>query len=184
MNSLKGQLLIATPELLSPLFTQSVILMVDHNEEGAMGLIVNRPTEATASDLAGKILDEDFTWDKPLHLGGPVSGPLMILHTDPELADREVIPGVFLTMDAEKAEGLLTSKVEPSMLLVNYAGWGPGQLEGEFGWDSWLTLPATTDHVFGMGPENLWETVVKRVNARKLSEFFGVRAVPPDPSMN
>src|SRR3954468_22224733 len=85
MNSLKGHLLIATPDLLAPLFARSVILIIDHDEEGAMGVILNRPTEASVSDLAGKIFEEDFSWEKPLHLGGPVSGPLMVLHALPDL---------------------------------------------------------------------------------------------------
>jgi len=70
------------------------------------------------------------------------------------------------------------------MLLVNYSGWGPGQLEGEFGWDSWLTLPANSGHVFEPGADDLWHAVVKQVNTRKLSEFFGVKEIPPDPSLN
>ena len=184
MNSLKGHLLIATPELLAPLFAQSVILMIDHDEHGAMGVILNRPIDATASDLAGKVVEEGFTWDKPLYLGGPVSGPLMVLHALPDLADREIVPGVFLTMEAENAKELLGRKAEPSLIVVNYSGWGAGQLEGEFGWDSWLTLPATARHVFGSDSADLWESVVKQVHARKLSEFFGVRQIPPDPSMN
>lgn len=184
MKSLKGQLLIATPELNAPIFARSVILIIDHDEDGAMGVILNRPTDATATDLAGTVVDEDFTWDKPLHLGGPVSGPLMVLHADPELADREVLPGVFLTLDAPKAQEILSRRADPSMFVINYSGWGPGQLEGEFEWDSWLTLPASASDVFGDGEEDRWEVAMKQVNLRKLSEFFGIREVPPDPSMN
>lgn len=185
MTSLQGHLLIATPRLLTPIFTRSVILMIDHDEGGAMGVLLNRPTDATATDLAGVILEPGFAWDKPLNLGGPVSGPLMVLHTLAELADREVLPGVCLTLEAAKAKAILSRKAEPSRIVVNYSGWGPGQLEGEFGWDSWLTLPAKADHVFGSGPDALWEAVVKQVNARKLSEFLGLRIPsPPDPSLN
>jgi putative transcriptional regulator len=184
MNSLSGHLLIATPELRAPLFARSVVLMIDHDEEGAMGVILNRPTDAVASDLPEEVVGEDFAWDKRLHLGGPVPGPLMLLHADPDLAGREVLPGVFLTLDAEKARALLAERAEPSMIVVNYSGWGPGQLEGEFGWDSWLTLPATAEHVFGPEGEDLWDAVVGRVHARKLSDFLGIKVVPPDPSLN
>ena len=184
MNSLKGHLLIATPQLNSPVFTQSVILMLDHNEEGAMGLILNSPTDATITDLSDKILDEPFEWDKPLHLGGPVPGPLLVIHTLEDLADQEVRPGVYTSLDASKVQELIRRKVEPSVIVANYSGWGPGQLEGEFGWDSWLTLPATIELVFWAGEKDLWETVVKEVNAKKLSEFLSLREVPPDPSLN
>lgn len=183
MNSLEGHLLIATPELLGPMFARSVILMIDHGEGGAMGVILNRPTEATVADLPAEVLGEEVAWDKTLHLGGPVPGPLMLLHADPELADREVVPGVYLTLDADKAREVIARRAEPTRIVVNYSGWAPGQLEGEFGEDSWLTLPATAGHVFGEAA-NLWASVVGQVQARKLSEFLGVRVVPPDPTLN
>ncbi|MDB5350994.1 MAG: putative transcriptional regulator [Planctomycetota bacterium] len=184
MNSLQGHLLIAAPSLIAPIFTRSIILMIDHDEDGAMGVILNLRIDATATDLAGKIVEDGFSWDKPLNLGGPVSGPLMVLHAVPDLADREIIPGVFLAIDADRVGEILSRKVEPSVIVVNYSGWSAGQLEGEFEWDSWLTLPATAEHVFGPVEVNLWETVVKQVSIRTLAEFFGVREVPPDPNMN
>jgi putative transcriptional regulator len=184
MNSLKGQLLIATPQLQAPLFTRSVILMLDHDEEGAMGVIVNQPISTTISDLAGKIFDEGFVWDKPLNLGGPVPGPLMVLHTVAELADQEILPGVRHTIDPSMVQDLIVRRPEPSLIIANYAGWGPGQLEGEFGWDSWLTLPAKAEHIFWDGSKDLWTVVVNEVNARRLSEFLNLREMPSDPSLN
>jgi putative transcriptional regulator len=184
MNSLKGHLLIATPQLVAPLFHRSVILMIEHNEEGAMGLILNRAINTTVTDLAGKLFDEEFTWDKPLNLGGPVAGPLIVLHAIEELSDQEVIPGVFQTLEATKVQEVISRKPEPSLIVANYSGWGPGQLENEFGWDSWLTLAATPETVFWSESKDLWHVVVGEINARKLSEFFQIREVPPDPRMN
>jgi len=184
MNSLKGHLLIATPQLLAPIFARSVILMLEHSEEGAMGLILNQPINATVTDLAGKIFEEGFEWDKPLHLGGPVPGPLMVIHTQEELADQTLLPNVFHTLEASRVQEIIRLRPEPSLILANYSGWGPGQLEGEFGWDSWLTLPATFDYVFWSGEKDLWKVVVNEVNARKLSEFLKIREMPADPRMN
>jgi putative transcriptional regulator len=184
MNSLKGHLLIATPQLLAPIFARSVILMLEHNEEGAMGVIVNQPINTTITDLAGKIFEEGFEWDKPLHLGGPVPGPLMVLHTLEELADQVILPGIGHTLEASRVQEIIRQRPEPSLIIANYSGWGPGQLEGEFDWDSWLTLPATPDRVFWTGEKNLWKVVVNEVNAKKLSEFLKLREMPPDPSMN
>jgi putative transcriptional regulator len=184
MNSLKGQLLIATPQLLAPIFTRSVILMLEHNDEGAMGVIVNQPINTTVSDLAGKIFEEDFEWEKPLNLGGPVPGPLMVIHTSEELADEVILPGVCYTVDAARVQEIIRLRPEPSLIIANYSGWGPGQLEGEFGWDSWLTLPALSDHVFWTGEKDLWKVVVNQVNAKKLSEFLKIREMPADPRMN
>ena len=61
---------------------------------------------------------------------------------------------------------------------------GPGQLEGEFGADAWLTLPATAEHIFWAGPADLWDVAVKALDARKLTDFLGLGDVPPDPSVN
>jgi putative transcriptional regulator len=184
MNSLKGHLLIASPELLAPFFTRTVILMLEHSAEGALGVVLNRPTEATVTDIAEKVFDEAFEWDKPISLGGPVPGPLMVIHTDEDEADQDVIAGVYSTVEADKVREIIRRKEEPSLVVANYSGWGPGQLEGEFDVDSWLTLPATTEHIFWDGGTALWDVVVKAVNARKLSEFLGLREVPPDPSLN
>jgi putative transcriptional regulator len=186
MNSLKGHLLIATPQLLTPAFARSVILMLEHGEDGAMGVILNQPLSTTVTDLAGKIFEDDFDWDKPLHLGGPVPGPLMVLHALEGLADREVLPGVYHTIEAALVQEVIRRRPEPSLVVANYSGWGPGQLEGEFGWDSWTTLPATPEHVFWSGEKELWQAVVNQVHARTLSEFLKLdpRGLPPDPSLN
>src|SRR3954451_13100357 len=114
MNSLRGHLLIATPQMLAPIFSKSVILMLEHSEEGAMGVIVNQPINTTITDLAGKIFDEGFEWEKPLNLGGPVPGPLMVLHTIEELAGQEIIPGVRPTLEAPRVPEIIVQRPEPS----------------------------------------------------------------------
>jgi putative transcriptional regulator len=184
MNSLKGHLLIAAPSLLAPFFTRSVILMLEHNEEGALGVVLNRPTEATVTDISEQVLQEHVEWGKPINIGGPVPGPLMVIHTDEDLADQEVLAGVFSSIDAAKIQQIVRRKADPSLILANYAGWGPGQLEGEFGVDSWLTLPATVEHIFWDDATDLWDVVVKEVKAKTLADFLGIRDVPPDPRLN
>ena len=184
MRSLKGHLLIASPGLLDPNFAKTVVLMLDHSEDGAAGLVLNRPTEATVADIAETVFSTPIDWDKRLNLGGPVAGPLMVLHEVEALSDREILPGLYHSVELGQVRELVLGRVEPSMILANYAGWGPGQLEGEFDVDSWLTLPATRNHVFGTEGEDLWKVVVQAVNARKLSDFLGLREVPPDPTLN
>ena len=184
MNSLRGHLLIATPGLLGPDFARTVLLVLEHDEGGAMALVLNRPTGATLSDLAGRVFEEGFEWDKPIHLGGPVTGPFTVIHAIEGLADREVIPGVYHTVEATKVQEVISRRPEPSLAVANYAGWGPGQLEGEFLEDSWLTLPATAEHVFWVGEKDLWRVVVSEANARKLADLLGLGDLPPDPSVN
>jgi putative transcriptional regulator len=184
MQSLKGHLLIATAQLQSPIFTRSVILMIDQNEEGALGLIINQQISTTLTDLSGKIFVEDFEWEKPISLGGPVASSLMVLHTDENLADEEIIPGVYITAEGSKVQELIEQRPEPSLVVANYSGWGPGQLDQEIRRDSWITLPATIDNVFWTGEKELWKVVVNQVQVRKLTEMVGVCELPPDPSLN
>jgi len=185
MKSLKGHLVIATPQLEGPIFARSVILMLDHGSDGAMGVILNHPLDVVVTDLSGKIFEDEFVWDKNLLLGGPVTGPLMVLHTLEEMADQVVMPGVYCTLEATKVQDILSRKVEPSLIVANYSGWGPDQLEGEFERDSWLTLPAQIEHIFRKdGDKDLWKDVVSAVNIQKLSEFLDIREFPSDPSLN
>ncbi len=184
MSSLKGQLLIAAPQLQSPVFTRSVILVLEQSDDGAVGVILNRPIRTTISDFAGKIFVRDFEWDKPISLGGPLASSLLLLHTESELADAEVACGIFVSSDGAKVQELIERKVEPSLVVANYSGWGPGQLDGELRRDSWLTLPATFDHVFWSGEEELWSVAMAKARARTLSSLVGMRVLPRDPNDN
>jgi len=183
--SLKGHLLIATPSVQSSLFARSVVLMVEHSEdEGAKGIILNLPTNATMTDLAGKLFDADFVWEKPLHLGGPVSGPLLVLHTEAKMADLEVVSGVYLALDAVKSQHLISMEVEPSLVVANFSCWAPGQLEDELTNDVWLTTPADTAHIFLRGDQDLWRTSIREIRVGKIKEIVGLRDAPGDPSLN
>ncbi|GIW86447.1 MAG: UPF0301 protein [Isosphaeraceae bacterium] len=183
-TSLKGHLLIAAPSLVAPLFARSVILMCEHSPEGAMGLILNRPTEATVGDVAEQVLNEPLDWNKPILLGGPVQGPLMVVHDAAAQADHIVLEGVYTSFDAEKVRRLLTEQAEPSLVIANYSGWGPGQLEGEMREGSWLTLPAEPELVFWDQESDLWSHVVRRARSAELARLIGLASLPEDPSLN
>ena len=186
MTSLKGWLLIATPQLLAPIFSKSVILMIDHSDQGAMGLVLNRPTGVTVASVSEQVFGEESDWQKPILLGGPVPGPLVILHDDDDLADPEtsLIPGVHVCTSAEMISALIKAQYEPTRVVANYAGWSPGQLEGEIGSGSWVTLPARASHVFSDDPDELWEAVTRESRSRKFAELFKLKGVPEDPSVN
>lgn len=184
MNSLRGHLLIATPQLLDSNFVKTVLLIFEHTVEGAAGVILNRATEMTVADVSGQLLETKIDWDKTIHLGGPVPGPLMALHTEPSLADRGAMDGVYLTVEQGKISELLRRQVEPSLILANYAGWGPDQLERELAEGSWYHIPARIEHLFGEGNEELWETMVRGVRRGRITDLLGIVEVPEDPSMN
>lgn len=79
---------------------------------------------------------------------------------------------------------IFSRRSEPTLAVANYTGWGPGQLEGELDEGSWLSLPATPEHVFRVGDKDLWKVVVGEANARRLAVFLGLGKLPPDPSVN
>lgn len=184
MKSLKGQLLIARPELDDPNFARTVLIMLEHAEGGALGVILNRPTDATVTDLAEQVLETPFDWEKPIHLGGPVPGPLIVLHTSAVSSDQTVMDGVYSTVDAQGIRELIQKRIEPSMIIANYAGWGPGQLDKEFAMDSWYTLPADLDAVFHNDDSDIWERLVKKIHAEALSTMLHLGDLPTDPSVN
>lgn len=184
MTSLKGHFLVATPELIAPVFTRSVILVLEHSEEGAAGVVINHPTEAEVSAIAEQVFGEPSDWDQPVGLGGPVPGPLLMLHTVEELSDKEVLPGVFSSVDADLVRELVRRKAEPSLTLANYAGWSPGQLEGEIERGSWVVVPARPPLVFWQGADDLWKVVMKEYNGRQFTSLLGIHGLPDDPRLN
>ncbi|MBX6316498.1 MAG: YqgE/AlgH family protein [Isosphaeraceae bacterium] len=186
MKSLKGHLLIAAPSLLDPNFVRTVLLMLEHNEEGAAGIILNRPTDAEVTQIISQVFpdQEEFEWDKAIHLGGPVPGPLMVIHTMADLADQEILDGVYSCIDATKVQEIIRRRAEPSLIVANYAGWGPGQLEAEMEQDSWLTLPASVEHIFWSEAGDLWDGIVKQIHSARLAQLLGIRHFPADPSVN
>lgn len=151
-QSLEGRLLIASPDETDPDFVRAVILLVQHSEQQAVGLVLNRPTGKTIRGLFKRPASDGL----PLFSGGPVPGPLMALHTCGSLADLEVLPGLFYTVKTQALEKLVRQSDHPFKIFDTHAGWGPGQLEKQIEAGGWRTVPATVDRVF-QDPADLWE---------------------------
>jgi putative transcriptional regulator len=184
MKSLKGQLLVADESLGDPNFARSVVLLFDHGEHGAGGVILNKPTDKTIFDIAPQLFGEPSDWRKIIHLGGPVPGPLAIAHTDESAADMTVADGLFSTIAAAKVLELIKKKVEPSLVIFNYAGWGAGQLESELAEDAWKLWPARPDHIFRHSPKDLWTAVMHEINGQSLAKMVRMKTKPTDPLAN
>jgi putative transcriptional regulator len=186
MKTLKGHFLAAAPSLLDPNFHRTVVLIFEHGAEGAAGVVINRTLDATVTEIAEQVFEEPFDWDKPIHLGGPVPGPLMVLHTEADLADQELLPGLYSTVEADKVREVMRRRAEPSIIVANYAGWGPGQLEAEMAEDAWHAAPASADQVFTDDADDLWDLVshIPPTDEIDLPELRGVRHVPDDPALN
>jgi putative transcriptional regulator len=157
MASLAGSFLIARPVLKDPNFHQAVVLLLQHNEEGAFGLVVNRPAETNDLPFA-------------LFQGGPcTSEGFMMLHAHEDWVQKsalplenQVAPGVFLG-DAECFSRVTDQANEPDLryrIFTGYAGWGADQLESELVTGAWAIVPATSELLFATAPEELWQRLV------------------------
>jgi len=161
MGKFEGKLLIAVPDLQDTNFLRTVVLVLHHDQFGASGVVLNRPTDTRVSDLLQQL---DFpsepvvTLTERLHVGGPVEGPLIVLHDDRDLAEESIIPGVFMSTRKGLVEQLFATDGLEMRLFSGYSGWASGQLEHEVDCGGWLLLNAHRDHVFG-SPESLWKVV-------------------------
>lgn len=183
MQSYKGHLLVSVPSLLDPNFFQSVTLLLEHNEEGALGLVLNRPTSSTIAEVWEQLTDRPCQCESLLYEGGPCQGLLSVLHRHRKLASGKVLDGLYFTQEPQKIERLIEQRIEPARFFVGYAGWGPDQLETEFEQGSWLTTPAQLDDVFSDN-EELWRQLRKRISRSQFLDALNIRRVPDDPSVN
>ena len=180
MQSLKGQLLVAGPGLLDPNFRRTVVLVGEHTDEGALGVVLNRASEATVEDAVPELspLIDDA---ELVHVGGPVQPSAIVVvadFADPQQAGALILGSV----------GFLPAEVDPDTIgelhrarvFAGYAGWGPGQLDEELDEGSWIVEPALEEDVFTVDPEELWSDVLRR----KGGPFEVLALMPPDPSAN
>jgi putative transcriptional regulator len=163
-NSLKGQLLLDGGKLRGSYFNRTVVLVCQHDEDGAFGLVLNRPSENTVGEMLVANLPESLK-KTALYLGGPVQPAAMsYLHSDAFLPDANVIPNLNLghSLDTLTELGESYSTTQQIRIFAGYAGWSPGQLEDEMKRESWLTHPASLEFVFDLEPQKLWQTILRQ----------------------
>ncbi|HWC24969.1 MAG TPA: YqgE/AlgH family protein [Solirubrobacteraceae bacterium] len=178
---MRGQLLIAGATLPDPNFARTVVLICEHSEEGALGLVLNRPGELVVGEAAPE-LAELVGPDAAIDSGGPVQPHALLVlaeFDDPSQAGIAVVGNVGLVGDssdiAELVDGTRRMRV-----FAGYAGWAPGQLDAELANDDWFVAPAGVDDIFNPDAEELW----RRVLSRKGGHFALVARMPIDPSVN
>lgn len=181
MDSLQGQLLIAPAHLSDPNFAHTVVLMIQHDTQGAFGVILNRPSGRSIREVWQQVRGTACDCEQQVHMGGPVTGPLVALHKEPELAEMRVIPGVYCSMSAERIEELVAEERPVIRFYAGYSGWGGGQLETELATGSWLTTGASAEEVFEVPDDGLWPRVVKRATGTALPFDF---LEDQDPNLN
>ena len=184
VDSLRGKLLIAGPTLLDPNFARSVVLVGEHNEDGALGVVLNRPSDTSVSEAVPDLV-ELLDGDEPIHVGGPVqSSAVLVLaeFEEPEPVATMVMDGVgFLALeDEDEQDPRETPPLVRARVFAGYAGWGPGQLESELERDDWIIEAASPDDVFDEDPSSLWT----RALDRKGGQYRLVARMPLDPSLN
>ena len=168
--SLQGSFLIAANHLRDSNFYRSVVLMLDHNDQGAMGLVINRPSAMTI----GKALSQHGSIagaDAPVFVGGPVEPTsLFILHNCMALGknDQEVAPGIFLAGSENSFEEVVRNGRKPEAgvkfrLICGYSGWGEGQLESELARGDWAIQSADGALILEEDPYGLWEVCTRRL---------------------
>jgi len=182
MTSLKGYFLIAAPNLVEPNFYQTVVLMLQHDEHRALGVVINRMREETVKHVCEHVLETDCDVKGNLHEGGPCEKLLMVLHTDEfvEGDDEPVLPGLHFSTDKDSIEKLLHDPPDHLKFIVGYSGWGAGQLESELQHGSWLVVPASIERVFGP-VDGLWDRLISEA---RLSQWIDPRLIPDDPLSN
>ena len=179
-QSLRGKLLIASPALLDPNFARTVVLITEHNDEGAMGVVLNRPSETEVGEVAPEL--GPLVASEPVFIGGPVQPQALVVlaeFNDPSVAAWVVVADVgFVAADTEPDE--LERAIRRGRVYAGYSGWGAGQLEGELAEDAWIVEPPIPTELFADDPEQLWQNVL----ARKGGQFSLIARMPDDPSMN
>jgi putative transcriptional regulator len=181
MESARGQLLIAGPALLDPNFWRTVVLVVEHNEEGALGLVLNRPSETSVGEAVPQ-LEELVDASDQLYIGGPVQPSSVIVlaeFEDPGDAALLAFDDVGVLGTGSSSEELAAG-VKAGRAFVGHAGWGPEQLDSELERGDWILEPATLADAFTAVPAELWAEVL----TRKGGSYALVARMPPDPSLN
>jgi len=177
--SLQGQLLISSPALVDPHFRRTVILITHHDEEGAMGLVLTRPSDVRVEDAIPELARLPGA-DDVVHVGGPVQPEAIMALAEFEDAEDALVPIVgtvgFVSAEASVEE----LSIRRIRVFAGYSGWSPGQLEAELEEPSWIVADAEPDDVFASDPDELWRAVLER----KGGQFTLLAAMPFDPRLN
>lgn len=181
-KSLKGQLLLDGGNLRGSWFHRTVVLICQHDADGAFGLVLNRDSGRKVGDALVADLPEQLK-EQRLYIGGPVQPTAMsFLHTDDYLPDANVLPNLNLghSLDELIELGDSYSPTQKIRLFAGYAGWSPGQLDDEMKRKAWLTHPASLQLVFDVPPADLWRVVL----LEKGPAYLLLANSPEDPSVN
>ena len=179
MKSLQGKLLVSSPALIDPNFRKTVVLIAHHDEDGAMGLVLSRPSDVPAVTAVPLLAGLDGA-DDPVFVGGPVQPEAFMVLADFDdvtEAAAPILAGLgFMPADADPDD----LSIRRLRLFAGYSGWGGGQLEAELEESSWIVVDAIPEDAFADDPDELWRNVLHR----KGGPFELMENMPFDPNLN
>lgn len=181
---LSGCLLVANPSYPNPQFSKDVFLITWHQEQVSIGVLLNR---CLSSDLRtvwtqlvggdSKPVSEEAVQHIPVHYGGPLAGPVIVLHCRPEFAEAEASPGVYLAAQIPTLRKLRRIAARDCRWLVGHSAWQESDLERQIESGMWYPIPATPDLVFAE-PDEIWSRAIRRVGDYSVSILTGCPLVP------
>jgi putative transcriptional regulator len=170
--SLAPSLLLSMPQLVDPNFNRTVVLLCKHGEEGAFGLVVNRPLVTSGRVVVKTEPPVETDRELEVWIGGPVepNRSWMLVGEEPDATDElggmQIVNGLYLSTSPDLLRRLLEpSPPERTRLIVGYSGWAAGQLELELNESAWLISDVDTDLIFNTPPEGMWEAAIRRLGA-------------------
>ncbi|NNF58986.1 MAG: YqgE/AlgH family protein [Rhodothermaceae bacterium] len=158
--------------------------MIQHDGEGAFGVILNRPTGRSIADVWEEVRGNECDCRQEVHVGGPVTGPLVALHTEPALSEMAIVDGIYCTMSADKIEEIVSADRKLVRFYAGYSGWGGGQLESELSTGSWLTIEANANTVFRTPNDEIWAQATREASGSDTRRPFPPTSGADDPSWN
>ncbi len=191
MEFLAGNLLVASSTVSDPVYAHGVCLVVHHQDDSIIGVMLNRPLQpdpAALLKLLGKSppSSERFakkTSEPPLasplgavHFGGPLSGPVVAIHQISQYAEAETGQGIYVAAQKHNLESLVLQQPSPYRLIVGHLGWKTEQLQSELDAGVWHMLPATAEVVFS-GAEEMWPGLIRRATTRSMARWIGMADV-------
>ena len=167
--SLAPALLLSMPQMNDPNFARTVILLCQHDADGAFGLVINRPITTTARVIARDRPDDAAEHELEVWVGGPVEPERSWILVHEHQGDDDAIricEGVYLSTSAALLRRILDRSADArTRLVAGYAGWGPGQLDAELAASAWLSMAIQTDIVFDTPSADMWTAAIRRLGA-------------------
>jgi putative transcriptional regulator len=182
----EGCILVASPTWRSEMYGQSVCLLVHHGKDGSVGIFLNRSFPQNPAELWKHLVGENVVAGshRRLHFGGPVSGPVIALHNQPELAEYTTVDGVYMAAQLENLQRLILSQEDAEVrIIVGQAAWKPGELDAELRDGKWLPIPVSPQLVFSSEDE-MWSRAMRQIGNHFVVAISGATGQPASILLN